>query len=65
MSLTRHHRRLVLSLCVLTCLLYIERSTFPLFVKNSPELAHLSKLQHSLLQLSNRGSHLRACPTRN
>ena len=45
MSLTRHHRRLVLSLCVLTCLLYIERSTFPLFVKNAPELAHLSKTE--------------------
>lgn len=45
MSLTRHHRRLVLSLCVLTCLLYIERSTFPLFVQNAPELAHLSKTE--------------------
>ena len=45
MGLTRHHRRLVLSLCVLTCLLYIERSTFPLFVKNAPELAHLSKTE--------------------
>ena len=45
MGLARHHRRLVLSLCVLTCLLYIERSTFPLFVKNSKELAHLSKTE--------------------
>ena len=45
MGLTRHHRRLVLSLCVLTCLLYIERSTFPLFVQNAPELAHLSKTE--------------------